>query len=390
MQIKTIDHEVKHASTLPVNEGEVVKLFVRERDGTKNPTQRRAVLMLHGRSVPVLPGADLGTGEYNWMLFLAKAGFDVFAMDLQGHGRSPRPSVMNEPCNTNAAQQAKLLLDGHPLAAPCTPSYAKHLGDSASDWAEVHSVVEYIKAERGVEKVALFGWSAAAVALGPYAIQYPENVSSLFLLAPVFRPDGPGSKPGTKWERPDALPPPPSLWTFPMNIAGREGFEDAWDKELGCGDEQREEGMVDTVWAAIMENDVVGRNWGPPVSGVPSGVLRFRNAFWWGWNKDGAKVDNVLGHKVPVLIVVGEHDKTVNSAPGTVPFLSVTELYKAIPGPKKMHFKVACAGHQIPWERVVKHVHHLSRKWLKHTEIDGHTKGTFAMDTDGDYTEQPL
>lgn len=55
-----------------------------------------------------------------------------------------------------------------------------------------------------------------------------------------------------------------------------------------------------------------------------------------------------------------------------------------------MHFEVACAGHQIPWERVVKHVHHLSRKWLKHTEIDGHTKGTFYMDTDGDYTEKPL
>ncbi|MFD0141477.1 MULTISPECIES: hypothetical protein [unclassified Streptomyces] len=68
-------------------------------------------------------------------------------------------------------------------------------------------------------------------------------------------------------------------------------------------------------------------------------MLRFRNAFWWGWNKTDVKVKNILGDKVPLLIVYGEHDKTVNSAPGTVPFLSVPDLYKAIPGTRKLMFK---------------------------------------------------
>ncbi|MGW7450945.1 hypothetical protein [Streptomyces sp. NPDC054787] len=65
------------------------------------------------------------------------------------------------------------------------------LGDSRSDWSEVHTVVEFIKKRHNLRKVALMGWSAAAQVFGPYAIQHPENVLSLFLLAPVFPPDGP-------------------------------------------------------------------------------------------------------------------------------------------------------------------------------------------------------
>jgi alpha-beta hydrolase superfamily lysophospholipase len=36
------------------------------------------------------------------MAYLAEAGFDVFAVDLQGYGSSSKPSVMDEPCNTSA------------------------------------------------------------------------------------------------------------------------------------------------------------------------------------------------------------------------------------------------------------------------------------------------
>ena len=33
------------------------------------------------------------------MAYLANAGFDVFAMDTTGYGRSNRPAAMNDPCN---------------------------------------------------------------------------------------------------------------------------------------------------------------------------------------------------------------------------------------------------------------------------------------------------
>ncbi|GGW78334.1 alpha/beta fold hydrolase [Streptomyces galilaeus] len=391
MTITTTDHAVPHDSKLPINSGQTVNLFVRERDGTRPGGDRTAVLMLHGRSIPVLPSADLGTGKYNWMLSLARAGFDVFAMDLQGNGRSSRPDVMQQPCNTSQAQQ-QALLGGNPLTSVCTPVHDSQLGDSRSDWSEVDTVVKYIKKRHGVSKVALMGWSAAALALGPYAIEHSGNVSSLFLLAPVFGPNYQESAPGTDWDPPFPLPLSASTdarWGFPMNLTSREGFERAWNRELGCP-EQREDGMVDTVWDAIMDSDMFGSNWGAKKYGVPRGVLRFRNAFWWGWNKTGVKVKNILGDKVPVLIVYGEHDKTVNSTPGTVPFLSVPDLYKAIPGTRKMMFKVACSGHQLQWEEpAAAHLHRLSRKWLKHTAVDGHTTGSFEMDEDGDYTPVP-
>ncbi|MEU4729934.1 alpha/beta fold hydrolase [Streptomyces sp. NPDC023588] len=388
----TTDHAVPHESQLPLNKGETIELFVRERDGTKTGGERKAVLMLHGRSVPALPGFDLGTDKYNWMLFLANAGYDVFAMDLQCYGRSPRPSVMDDPCNANPKHQ-KLLFNGHPLPGTtgCSATYGSQLGDSRSDVSEVHTVVEFIKERHNLQKVALLGWSAAAQVYGPYAIQHPENVESLFLLAPVFPPDAPGSLPGTDWDPPQSLPvSTPPLWSFPMNLTGKEGFGLDWDKQLLCGEErQREEGMVERVWAACMANDPLGSTWGQPASGLPQGVLRYRNPFWWGWNKTGAKLHGILGEQVPVLIAVGEHDTTVNSSPSTVPFLSVPELYKAIPGPRKLMFKIACAGHQIPWELASKHVHQLSRQWLKHTAIDGHTGGSFVMDEEGDYTPAP-
>ncbi|MFE5614429.1 hypothetical protein [Streptomyces sp. NPDC056524] len=133
-----------------------------------------------------------------------------------------------------------------------------------------------------------------------------------------------------------------------------------------------------------------GSNWGAKKYGVPQGVLRFRNAFWSGVNKTDVKVKNILGDKVPLPIVYGEHDKTVNSAPGTVPFLSVPGHCKAIPGTRKLMFKVACSGHQLQWEgSAAAHLHSLSRKWLKHTAVDGYTTGSFEMDEGGDYTPVP-
>ncbi|MGX1480498.1 UNVERIFIED_CONTAM: hypothetical protein RKD50_009306 [Streptomyces canus] len=79
MPVTVKDHRVRHKSTVPANKGEDVELFVRERDGTSlgHLDERTAVLMLHGRSVPVLAGVDLDFKSYSWADALAKAGYDV-------------------------------------------------------------------------------------------------------------------------------------------------------------------------------------------------------------------------------------------------------------------------------------------------------------------------
>jgi len=169
---------------VPANGGELVELFVRERVKDSGKEPRKVVLMIHGLSVPILPGFELRTDHYDWALWLAQAGgFDVFMLDFQGSGRSPRPK-MDDPCNVPKAQQQSILIP-NPLSATCVPSYPFQLINSQSDWSELDTVVDYIRDIRGVDKVALVSWSQGSFRIGPYAVQHPDKVDSLLMYAPI-------------------------------------------------------------------------------------------------------------------------------------------------------------------------------------------------------------
>ncbi|MFE2912290.1 alpha/beta fold hydrolase [Kitasatospora indigofera] len=380
MAVTRTDHLVPHTSTVPANRGEHVELFVREcaKEPVGPPADRKVVLMLHGRSVPVLAGFDLQHTSYGWAEALAQAGYDVFMMDLQGSGRSPRPR-MEDPCNVNPKQQAAVT---PPLSGPRTASYPFVLTNSQSDQDELSTVVEYIRALRDVSKVALVGWSAAAFAMGPYAVKNPGKVESLFLLAPIFPPAGPPDPP--------TLPAP----GFPTHVLTYSGLDQAWSNEVHCAT-QREPGMVDVAWAALMENDPIGRTWGKidASTGKPAGASRYRNFVSWGWNSTTAGQGGVLGGSVPVLIMHGEFDRTANTTPPNpaVPALDfhVPALYDAITGPHKLLVTVKCAGHSMPWEVQHKNLHNVSKHWLKHTNVGGKTNGLFDMDLSGAISPSP-
>lgn len=404
------DHVVPHVSTVPANAGQTVGLFVREYCKPHTPGAP-PVLMLHGRSVPAVTGFDLtvpaGSGgpatRYSWAQQLAQHGYDVFMMDLQGNGRSPRPE-MDNPCNANPAQQESVLVP-NPLAAKCTPSYPHQLGNYESESAELDTVVQFIKIQTGTTgPIDFIGWSAAAFIMGPYTLQHPENVKSLFLLAPIFPPNGRWSgDPTTPFGRPSEattlpLSTPAVLWGFPMNVSSKTGFKGGWDREQGSP-LQREPGMGDVVWDAMMENDPVGSAWGPELSpGVFEGVLRYRNTYWWGWNNQTAPLKDasgtsILGDRVPVAIVYGELDRQANTPPVPVlpPVLtfSVPALYNAVQGSHKLMFELADAGHSVVWERPAKVVHHMSMQWLDKGMIEDQTSGSFYRDDDGGLTPLP-
>ena len=70
----------------------------------------------HGAGTPAEVSFDVPYQDYSWMAFLAHAGFDVFAMDTTGYGRSTRPPAMNDPCNLSPEQQRAFvpgLIAGH-------------------------------------------------------------------------------------------------------------------------------------------------------------------------------------------------------------------------------------------------------------------------------------
>ncbi|MFI1715788.1 alpha/beta hydrolase [Streptomyces litmocidini] len=374
-KVITTDHWVWHTSTVPANKGEEVELFVRERNGTPPGQKRKPVLMLHGRSVPVLPGFDLRYKDYSWAGALAQAGYDVFMMDLQGSGLSARPE-MGDPRNVNPTQQ-NLLTPRPPGFTPGPPNYPYQLNDSYSDRDELNTVVKFVLDLCQADKVAFVGWSAAAFWMGPYAVQNPGKVESLFLLAPIFPAKGTSDPPAS-------LPVP----GFPTNLSTKGGLSSpgGWGGELHC-EGQREDGIVDVVWDALLKSDPVGSVWG----GI-DGLSRFRSFARWGWNETTAKQGGVLGGSVPVLIVYGEHDRQANTKPPNPnPELnfSVPALYDSIAGTHKLMVKLACAGHSVLWEIQHGNVHELSKHWLKQLKVDGKTQGVFDMDVDGNLSPAP-
>ncbi len=368
--VVTIDHLVPHVSTVQANAGELVGLFVRERvrsdSGDGKP--RQAVLMIHGRSVPVLPGMDLKYGDYDWALYLARSGgFDVFMLDFQGSGRSPRPK-MDDPSNVPTAQQQSLLIP-NPLAATLPHSYPFTLNTTDSDLAELDTAVEYIRNLRGVDKVHLVGWSQASFRIGPYAVQHPEKVASLFFLAPIFNtafvrtPQPADPTPMTLTTRADAFTSNPS--TTPWGLP-----------------DQREPGIEDVIWAAIMENDELGRTWGPSPAGAPEGsppegVMRVRQAILTGWNATMASQITV-----PTLIMRGEFDTGLGGRQ------DVSELYRLVQNDNKLRFTVQSAGHLIPWEKTRWILHQFSKEWIKQGRVAGYDQGEFRVDTDGNVTPE--
>src|SRR5690606_18008601 len=151
---------------------------------------------------------------------LAAAGFDVFSMDMTGYGRSTRPLVMNDACNLSEEQQQTLV--GAVLERACAPKHTGQLTTVASDWDDIDAVVDYIRASRGVERVSLVGWSLGGPRAGGYALQHPDKVARLVLLAPAYTRDMPSAPPSR----------PPETAAF--NVQSHADFTANWERQIGC------------------------------------------------------------------------------------------------------------------------------------------------------------
>ena len=111
-RLLTIDHFVRVKSTVPAIAGQQAQLYVRERVHGRDGRARhrrladRVVLFVHGAGTPAEVAFDVPYRDYSWMAYLARAGFDVFSVDMTGYGRSTRPAPMNDPCNLAENQRS--------------------------------------------------------------------------------------------------------------------------------------------------------------------------------------------------------------------------------------------------------------------------------------------
>ena len=183
------------------------------------------------------------------MAYLAKAGFDVFALDLTGYGRSTRPPAMADACNIQKASQAQFV--PKPLPAACAPTYAQPITTIASDWDDIAAVVDWLRATRHVDKVSLVGWSQGGPRTAGYTARNPDKVARLVVLAPAYTRNGPADAPAS-FRSDDGT----------MTAQSHADFTANWDRQVGCAD-QYDAGTSAAVWRAMLASDPVGAGWGP-------------------------------------------------------------------------------------------------------------------------------
>jgi pimeloyl-ACP methyl ester carboxylesterase len=351
-RLLTIDHYVRVHSTVPAIAGQDVPIYARERVQAGSALRSvsnadRVVLFVHGAGTPAEVAFDVPQQDYSWMAYLARAGFDVFAMDTTGYGRSNRPSAMNDPCNLARDRQQPAFVPGL-IPAPCPPSYPHALTTIASDWNDIGAVVDYVRALRHVDRVSLLAWSLGGPRAGGYAAQHPEKVNKLVLLAPAYGRNAAAAPP--------AKMPPDGV---PMNTQSRDEFYANWDRQVGCP-AQYDPAVGESVWSEMLASDPVGSTWG-------SGVRRAPQTATWGWN--AAMVGKT---QAPTLMVSGQHDKQV-------PPDRVRDLYADLAAPQKVFVDLACSSHNAMWEKNHLLLFKASLDWLTLGTVNGMKEGTLRL-----------
>ncbi len=352
--VLTIDRYVEHVSTVPAISGQVMRQFVRERvleetisPGSKEVDEGKVVLMVHGGFWPCSVAFDCPHPGYSWMEALALEGFDVFALDMTGHGRS---ALQVQDLEKNVQ-----VTDRHFMrsaeGSDEEPSYPYQLVTSDTETADLNAVIDFIRDLRGVKKVHLIGWSGGGIRTGTYVRRHPNKIERLVIWASSnYLPDGPDASPG-------ALPSKGAPTAFQSK---EHGESVRWLANVKSEGQIEDPAVIDVVWRAGAEADPVGASWGG---------LRGPTRTYWGWNRNGAAEITL-----PVLHFVGEFDGLLERN---------ILLYKDLGSSEKIFLRIAGASHFMQWERG-RHVQRRAvSEFLRDGTLIGKTSGEFRADEEG-------
>ena len=291
------------------SKGAGIELFVRNKrpKGVEAFPPERIVLFVHGVTFPSESTFDLSLDGLSWMDFIARAGYDVYLVDVRGYGGSTRPPAMSEPPDRNP-----------PVAT---------LAEAVDD---VDAAVDFIRRRRNVERIGLIGWSWGTAIMGRYAATHGDKVERLVLYAPVWqRKTVSGSTQGADVKAAYRL----------VNVAT---VKSRW--LAGVAPDKHEQlvarGWFETWVAANLATDPWGSKQSPAVMRAPNGGLpTVQLSGVWTPPYDPAAI------KVPTLLVKGEWDADTPSYMAQALFPLLVNV------PAKQYLEIGEGTHSIMLER---------------------------------------
>ncbi|HEY5262627.1 MAG TPA: alpha/beta hydrolase [Solirubrobacteraceae bacterium] len=130
----------------------------------KHRGRRLPVLFVHGTTFPSELASFYRFDGESWSDALTDAGFDAWALDFAGYGRSARYPEMA----------------GAPDAVP-------PLGRVPAAATQIGRACGYVREQTGTDRVSIVAHSWGTLAAGRYAASRPEHVEQLVLFGPIAR-----------------------------------------------------------------------------------------------------------------------------------------------------------------------------------------------------------
>jgi len=281
-----------------------MKLFLRHIAPVRQVRSKEGlvVLITHGTAVPSSGNAAFAVRGRSWMSDFAENGFDVWALDFAGFGKSSRYPEMDAPANANPP-----------------------LGRAEECSRQIGLAIRYIMKRQRVKKVSLIGDSGGTLVAGLYATREPELIDRLVLYGPVGRKGN--SYGGRTTEAYSLFTPEPLVEQFAGSVPGDE--KPVFDKKY-----------FTEVWSPLfLDNDPTSRERNPPSVKIPNGRIADAAEINAGkFPYDPSKI------QAPTLVIIGEWD-TVTPDEGA------RELFNSLKSARfKRYVIIGRATHTVQFE----------------------------------------